>query len=103
MEEQGLNATVINARFAVPFDKEKVVELTAKHKLLVTMEENVTSGGFGEHVASYVNENDIDVKVQVIAIPDAYVEHGNVDRLKEDIKIDANSVYERVLNLYQQM
>ena len=103
LEEQGVKATVINARFAVPFDKDKVKELAQNHKLLVTMEENVTSGGFGEHVASYVNENDIDIKVQVIAIPDAYVEHGNVDRLKEDIKIDANSVYERVMNLYQQM
>ena len=103
LEEQGINATVINARFAVPFDKEKVVELTANHKLLVTMEENVTSGGFGEHVASYVNENDLNIKVQVIAIPDAYVEHGNVDRLKEDIQIDADSIYERVWNLYKQM
>ena len=103
LEEQGIKATVINARFAIPFDKDKVKELAQNHRLLVTMEENVTSGGFGEHVASYVNENDIDIKVQVIAIPDAYVEHGNVDRLKEDIKIDANSVYERVMNLYQQM
>ena len=103
LQEKGIDATVINARFAVPFDKEKVKELTKNHKLLVTMEENVTSGGFGEHVASYVNENDLDIKVQVIAIPDAYVEHGNVDRLKEDIQIDANSVYERVINLYQQM
>ena len=103
LKEQGIEATVINARFAVPFDKEKVAELTQKHKLLITMEENVTSGGFGEHVASYVNENDLDIKVQVVAIPDAYVEHGNVDRLKEDIGIDANSIYERVLNLYQQM
>ena len=101
--EQGVEATVINARFAVPFDKEKVKELAQNHKLLVTMEENVTSGGFGEHVASYVNENDIDIKVQVVAIPDAYVEHGNVDRLKEDIGIDANSVYERIMNLYKQM
>ena len=103
LKAQDIEATVINARFAVPFDKEKVAELTQNHKLLVTMEENVTSGGFGEHVASYVNENDLGIKVQVIAIPDAYVEHGNVDRLKEDIKIDANSVYERVLNLYKQM
>lgn len=103
LKEHGIDATVINARFAVPFDKEKVAELTKNHKLLVTMEENVSSGGFGEHVASYVNENDLDIKVQVIAIPDAYVEHGNVDRLKEDIKIDANSVCERVLNLYKQM
>ena len=103
LKEQGIDATVINARFAVPFDKDKVKELAHNHKLLVTMEENVTSGGFGEHVASYVNENDIDIKVQVIAIPDAYVEHGNVDRLKEDIKIDANSIFERILDLYQQM
>lgn len=103
LKEDGMEATVINARFAVPFDKDKVKELTENHKLLVTMEENVTSGGFGEHVASYVNENDLDIKVHIIAIPDAYVEHGNVDRLKEDIQIDANSIYKRVLNLYKQM
>lgn len=103
LKEQGIEATVINARFAVPFDKDKVKELAENHKLLVTMEENVTSGGFGEHVASYVNENDLDIKVQIIAIPDVYVEHGNVERLKQDIRIDANSVCERVLNLYKQM
>ena len=67
------------------------------------MEENVTSGGLGEHVASFVNENDLDIKVQVIALPDAYVEHGNVDRLKEDILIDAASVCNRILDLYKQM
>ena len=103
LKTSGIEATIVNARFAVPFDKEKVQELTAHHKLLVTMEENVASGGFGEHIASYVNENDLDIKVQVIAIPDAYVEHGNVERLKEDIRIDANSICERILNLYQQM
>lgn len=103
LKEQGIDATVINARFAVPFDKERVAALTEKHKLLVTMEENVMSGGFGEHVASYVNENDLDIKVQVIAIPDAYVEHGNVDRLKEDIGIDAKSVCDKVLKMYNQM
>lgn len=103
LNEQDIEATVINARFAAPFDKDMVASLVPKHKLLVTMEENVTSGGFGEHVASYVNENDLDIKVQIVAIPDAYVEHGNVNKLKEDIGIDANSVYERVLKLYNQM
>ena len=67
------------------------------------MEENVISGGFGEHVAAYVNENDLDIKVQVIAIPNAYVEHGNVERLKEDIGIDANSIFEKIMNLYKQI
>lgn len=103
LKEQGIEATVINARFAVPFDKERVESLTENHKLLVTMEENVMSGGFGEHVASYVNENDLDIKVLTMAIPDAYVEHGNVERLKEDIGIDAKSIFEKVFNMYKQM
>lgn len=103
LKENGVEATVINARFAAPFDNDKINELAQNHKLLVTMEENVTSGGFGEHVAAYVNENDINIKVHIVAIPDAYVEHGNVDRLKEDIGIDAKSIYKKVLNLYQKM
>ncbi len=103
LKENGIEATVINARFAVPFDKEMVMSFTKNHKLLVTMEENVTSGGFGEHVSSFVSEQDLDLKVQIVAIPDAYVEHGNVERLKEEIGIDAVSIYEKVLNVYQTM
>lgn len=103
LKEQGIEATIVNARFAAPFDKERIASLCENHKLLVTMEENVASGGFGEHVAAYVNENDLDIKVQVIAIPNAYVEHGNVERLKEDIGIDANSIFEKIMILYKQM
>lgn len=103
LEEQGVCATIINARFAAPFDKEKIKELATNHKLLVTMEENVTSGGLGEHIASFVNENNIDIKVSIVAIPDAYVEHGNVERLKEDINIDNQSIFNKILGIYQKM
>ncbi len=103
LKADGVDATVINARFAAPFDKEMVTSLAKSHKLLVTMEENVTSGGFGEHVSSYVSEQDLGLKVQIIAIPDAYVEHGNVDKLKEDIGIDVLSVYNKVLDIYKTM
>lgn len=103
LSADGINATVINARFAVPFDKDMVTSLERKHKLLVTLEENVTSGGFGEHVSSFVSEQDLDMKVQIIAIPDVYVEHGNVDRLKEDIGIDSESVYKKILEVYKMM
>ena len=103
LSADGINATVINARFAVPFDKDMVTSLEKKHKLLVTLEENVTSGGFGEHVSSFVSEQDLDMKVQIIAIPDVYVEHGNVDRLKEDIGIDSESVYKKILEVYKMM
>ncbi len=103
LKEQGVEATVINARFAAPFDKEMVASLANEHKLLVTMEENVVSGGFGEHVISYVGEKNIDLKVQIVAIPDAYVEHGNVELLKQDIGIDADTIYEKVYALYQEI
>lgn len=97
LEENGINASLINARFAMPFDKECIQELCAKHKLLVTMEENVQSGGFGEHVSAYIKENKIDIDVMTIAIPNAYVEHGNVDRLKQIVGIDAETIVSRIL------
>ena len=95
--EQGYDITLVNARFAMPFDKERIKELAQTHTLLVTMEENVKSGGFGEHVAAYLKQEDIATRMLMIAIPDAYIEHGNVDKLKQELKIDASSVTERIL------
>ncbi len=103
LEEKGIKPTVINARFAVPFDKDMINSLAKDHKLLVTLEENVRSGGLGEHISSYVSEENIDLKVHAVAIPDAYVEHGNVEQLKKDIGIDEDSVFAKVYELYQSM
>ena len=98
LKEHGITATLINARFAKPFDGEVIKSLTAYHHTIVTMEENVKSAGFGEHVAEYLEDNGIDLKLINISIPDAYVEHGNVDKLKERLKIDALSVADRIIN-----
>jgi 1-deoxy-D-xylulose-5-phosphate synthase len=103
LKENGINATLVNARFAVPFDKECIADLTENHKLLVTLEENVRSGGMGEHISTYVAENNLDIHVSIVSVPDAYVEHGNVSRLKEDIGIDANSIYEKIVKEYEQI
>lgn len=98
LKEHGITATLINARFAKPFDGEVIKSLTSYHHTIVTMEENVKSAGFGEHVAEYLEDNGIDLKLINISIPDAYVEHGNVDKLKEMLKIDALSVADRIIN-----
>ena len=95
--EQGCDITLVNARFAMPFDKERIKELAQTHKLLVTMEENVKSGGFGEHVAAYLKQEDIATRMLMISIPDAYVEHGSVEKIKQELRIDASSVTERIL------
>ena len=100
LKEKGLSCTLINARFVKEFDRELIASLAEDHKLLVTMEENVTTGGFGERVVDYVESNDIDLRVLKIALPDMYVEHGNVNILYKDAEIDAQSVVERILNNY---
>ena len=96
--KKGIDATFINARFATPFDESAVCELAKEHKLLVTMEENVLSGGFGEHIISYVQQEELGIAVLPIAIPDAYVEHGNVEQLKRDLQLDAESIVDRIIN-----
>jgi len=103
LKEKGRNCTLINARFVKEFDKELIEELSADHDLLVTMEENVTTGGFGERVVDFVNTNKIDLAVEKIALPDMYVEHGNVNILYKDAKIDADSVAECILTTLEKM
>jgi 1-deoxy-D-xylulose-5-phosphate synthase len=64
------------------------------------MEENVQSGGFGEKVREYVDSLDVQTKVLNITIPDEYVEHGNVELLKLEIGIDADSIVKKVVTRY---
>jgi 1-deoxy-D-xylulose-5-phosphate synthase len=103
LKEKGLSCTLINARFVKEFDKELIKDLAADHKLLVTLEENVATGGFGERVVDYVASNQIDLFVEKIALPDMYVEHGNVNILYRDAKIDGDSVVERILTALEEI
>ncbi len=98
---RGISCTVVNARFIRPFDTEMLTEQLPKHRLLVTMEENVKSGGFGEHVEAWVLENFPGYPVLPIAIPDQFVEQGNADLLKKEVGIDAQTVAGRVENALQ--
>ena len=98
---RGISCTVVNARFIRPFDTEMLTEQLQKHRLLVTMEENVKSGGFGEHVEAWVLENFPGYPVLPIAIPDQFVEQGNADLLKKEVGIDAQTVADRVENALQ--
>ena len=94
--EQGRRVSLVNARFAKPIDEEAVLEACAEHKLLVTMEENVFCGGFGEKVLDLVNRKGMHCRVMNICIPDAYVEHGNVELLKKKVGIDGESIVEKI-------
>ena len=100
LKEAGYHCSLVNARFVKPIDTEVLDMLSADHKLLVTMEENVRSGGYGEKVMDYVVEQELPVKLLNISLPDEYVEHGNVALLYEEVGIDAQTVTKRIIEKY---
>ncbi len=83
LKERGENPTLINARFENPVDEKLIGELAGDHDKLLTVEENIGAGGFGMNVLRSVNENGYDIRVVNAALPDAYMAHGNVAKLKE--------------------
>ena len=99
LRDKGYSCSIINARFVKPIDTEILDEAIENHKIVVTMEENVASGGFGERVREYLNQNEKQVRMLNIAIPDEYVEHGNVDILRQEVGIDVDSIIRRLETL----
>ncbi len=96
LKEKGYNVTLVNGRFVKPIDTDMIGKLSENHTLLVTMEENVESGGFGEKVRSYVDERKFTMGVLNVCVPDEYVEHGNVELLRKEIGIDADSIVAKI-------
>ena len=96
LKDKGQDCSLINVRFVKPMDKELLAHLTENHKLFVTIEEGVITGGYGASVRGYVAEAELDVRVSTHGIPDQYVEHGSIDRLRKEIGLDAQSIVDKI-------
>ncbi|MDE6853127.1 MAG: 1-deoxy-D-xylulose-5-phosphate synthase, partial [Lachnospiraceae bacterium] len=84
LQELGYQPSLINVRFVKPLDEDVLRELAAGHRLVVTLEEGVITGGFGQTVATWYEMQGIrDVQVYPVALPDQFIEHGSVDILRE--------------------
>jgi 1-deoxy-D-xylulose-5-phosphate synthase len=100
MKAEGYHVTLANGRFIKPVDFELVDRLAENHEFVVTLEENVLQGGFGLEVTAYIHEHYPQVKVLNVALPDAYVEHGNVSLLREGLGIDSDSIIRKIKNRF---
>ena len=96
LKEKGYSCSLVNARFVKPLDKELLLHLAENHKVFVTIEEGVITGGYGAAVRDYIAEAELDVKVSVHGIPDQYVEHGSIDRLRKEIDLDPESIVSKI-------
>ncbi len=94
---RGRDFTLANARFVKPVDTELLDDLVEKgHRAIVTLEENVRRGGFGETVLDYMQRQHPEVRVVIISLPDNYVEHGDVTKLRAGLRIDSDSIIQRL-------
>lgn len=98
LRKQGIRPAVVNARFVKPFDRDAVRRLAKEYRLVVTMEENVCTGGFGEQVQSYLASEGIHTPVLRAAIPDMFVEQGGVGELYRMLGIDAAGIAEKIVH-----
>ena len=97
LKEQGHACSLYNARFAKPIDEEAVLRLAKSHRIFVSLEENVYSGGMAEKIRRCLDENGAEVRFVAITLPDEYVEHGNVELLKKEVGIDEESIVKKIL------
>jgi len=98
LASSGIEATVVNARFAKPLDAELIIDLARGIKHLVTVEENALSGGFGNSVVSLLQKSGVsDIRVKSIGIPDEFVEQGTQAVLRSRYGLDAKGIARQVL------
>ena len=94
--EIGEDISVINARFVKPLDTDTLNEIAGRHSMVVTMEEGVLSGGFGQAVSEWYNTNGYNLSVRNIGLPDKFIEHGSVEILMEKYGLSAEKVAEQI-------
>jgi len=97
LKAHGIDAGICNARFAKPLDESYLKNIKKQYDLIVTMEENVLAGGFGEQVQAFLYDNDYKGKVLKIAVPNEFVRHGSVTLLFKELHMDSESITERIL------
>ncbi len=94
--EQGIKAGLINVRFVSPVDKDTVLAVAQRSKRIITCEENVKRGGYGEAVADILLESGFDGKFLNLALPDEFLSHGSPNDIRDHISFDPNGLYNRI-------
>lgn len=89
---EGINATVINARFVKPLDSELILEAARRCRRVVTVEDGVLMGGFGSAVLEMLQDHGCCVPVKRLGLPDCFIEHGKREKLLEVLGLDAPGI-----------
>ncbi|MDR3373648.1 MAG: transketolase C-terminal domain-containing protein, partial [Ancalomicrobiaceae bacterium] len=101
----GLTATVADARFLKPLDRDLVRRLARQHEVLITVEEG-SIGGFGSHVLQALAEDgflDKGLKVRTITLPDQFLDHDSPEALYQAVGLDARGIVAKVFEVLERV
>ena len=99
--EKGISSEVVNCRFIKPMDKNYLKEFLSKFSFVVTIEEGVKDGGFGEGIINYSNENSISNNILTLGVPNRFIDHGPRNILLHEVGLDSISIFEKIYNFFR--
>ena len=93
-----LNATVVDMRFVKPIDEARILEMADTHDVIVTLEENAIQGGAGSAVAEVLNQQQHQVKLLQLGLPDFFIPQGSQAETLTDLKLDAAGIEQQIVD-----
>ena len=101
LKEKNINACIVNARFVKPLDHNLIIPLANKIRKVVTMEEGTLIGGFGSAIVELFNDNEVNVPVLRIGIPDVLVDHATPDQSKEKLGLNPDQMADKIIEKFK--
>ncbi len=99
LKKEGIDIGVINARFLKPLDSNLIVKEAKNYKYILTVEEQASLGGFGSAVLELLNRHNIETKIEILGLPDQFITHGRVDKMRKRMGIDYTGIIKRINTL----
>ena len=96
LEADGISVSITNARFVAPMDEEGILSLAKRHEVLVTLEENVARGSFGERVSALLMEQRVTTRQVIGALSNCFIEHGDQQTLRNLYGLNEDELYQRI-------
>ena len=101
LKNMNINACIVNARFVKPLDKNLIMPLANRIQKVVTMEEGTLIGGFGSAIVELFNDNELNIPVYRIGIPDVLVDHASPDQSKEKLGLMPDQMADKIIKKFK--
>ena len=97
--QEGINPTIVNARFLKPIDEKLLENLFDNHKKVVTIEDNVITGGLSTNINKFIIDNKYNIDITNIALPEEFIPHGNSDEIYESVGLSPSKIADKIKSL----